>query len=89
MSIVKTENLHKKYPSPGKKNAYFYAVDGTSLSIVAGEIYGILGTNGAGKTTTLVLMEGLTDIDEGAAWIDGLSFSQEPNTVKNIIGVQI
>lgn len=89
MSIVKTENLHKKYPKPGKKNDFFYAVNGTSLSIETGEIYGILGPNGAGKTTTLEMMEGLTDIDEGDAWIDGISVRQEPYKVKRIIGVQL
>jgi ABC-2 type transport system ATP-binding protein len=89
MSIVKTENLHKKYPEPGKKKEFFYAVNGTSLSIEAGEIYGILGPNGAGKTTTLEMMEGLTDIDEGDAWVDGISVKQEPYKVKKIIGVQL
>ena len=89
MSIVKTENLHKKYPEPGKKNEFFYAVDGTSLAIEAGEIYGILGPNGAGKTTTLEMIEGLTDIDEGDAWVDDISVTKEPYKVKKIIGVQL
>ncbi len=89
MSIVKTENLHKKYPEPGKKNSFFYAVNGTSLAIETGEIYGILGPNGAGKTTTLEMIEGLTDIDEGDAWVDGISVTDEPYRVKEIIGVQL
>ena len=89
MSIVRTENLYKRYPEPGKKNSYFYAVEGTSLAIEAGEIYGILGPNGAGKTTTLEMIEGLTDIDEGEAWIDGISVSQEPYRIKRLIGVQL
>jgi ABC-2 type transport system ATP-binding protein len=89
MSIVKTENLHKKYPLPGKRTEWFYAVEGISLAIEAGEIYGILGPNGAGKTTTLEMIEGLTDIDEGDAWVDGISVSKEPYQVKKIIGVQL
>ncbi len=89
MSIVKTENLHKKYPLPGKRKEWFYAVEGTSLAIEAGEIYGILGPNGAGKTTTLEMIEGLTDIDAGEAWVDGISVSKEPYRVKQIIGVQL
>lgn len=89
MSIVKTENLHKKYPKPGKKNEFFYAVNGTSISIETGEIYGILGPNGAGKTTTLEMIEGLTDIDEGEAWIDGISVNREPYLTKKLIGVQL
>jgi ABC-2 type transport system ATP-binding protein len=89
MSIVKTENLHKKYPVPGKKNDFFFAVNGTSLAIEAGEIYGILGPNGAGKTTTLEMIEGLTDIDEGEAWVDNISVTKKPYRVKKIIGVQL
>lgn len=89
MSIVRTENLHKKYPLPGKRKGSFFAVEGTSLSIEAGEIYGILGPNGAGKTTTLEMIEGLTDIDEGEAWIDGISVSREPYRIKKLIGVQL
>lgn len=89
MSIVKTENLVKKYPEPGKKKEFFYAVNGTSLAIEAGEIYGILGPNGAGKTTTLEMIEGLTDIDDGDAWVDGISVTKDPYNVKKIIGVQL
>jgi ABC-2 type transport system ATP-binding protein len=48
MPIVEVSNLAKKYPLPDKKNEFFYAVDGISLSIEKGQIYGILGPNGAG-----------------------------------------
>jgi ABC-2 type transport system ATP-binding protein len=35
------------------------------------------------------MIEGLTDIDSGDAWIDGISVRREPNRVKEIIGVQL
>ncbi len=41
------------------------ALDGLSLGILEGTIYGILGPNGAGKTTTIRLIAGLLDADEG------------------------
>ncbi|MCM8558347.1 ABC transporter ATP-binding protein [Sphingomicrobium sediminis] len=41
------------------------AVDGASMSVPAGSIYGFLGPNGAGKTTTLRMMLGIIDPDEG------------------------
>ena len=44
--MLKIENLTKQY---GQKKA----VDGLSLHIAAGELYGFIGHNGAGKTTTL------------------------------------
>ena len=37
------------------------AVDGVSLSVPAGSIYGMLGPNGAGKTTTLRILLGIID----------------------------
>ena len=89
MSIVQVHNLSKKYPLPENPSENFYAVDGISLAIEAGEIFGILGPNGAGKTTTLEMLEGVTDIDAGEAWIDGLNVSTDPFAVKQIIGVQL
>ncbi|MBL4890639.1 MAG: ABC transporter ATP-binding protein, partial [Rhizobiaceae bacterium] len=49
MPIIEVKDLAKKYPLPGNKPEFFYAVDGISLNIEAGEIFGILGPNGAGK----------------------------------------
>ena len=89
MAIVAASDLVKRYRKPGSKSEYFSAVDGVSLAIEAGEIFGILGPNGAGKTTTLEMIEGLTDIDAGEAFIDGISVKIQPNRVKELIGVQL
>ena len=89
MPIIQLQNLAKKYPLPANKSEYFYAVNGISLNIEAGEIYGILGPNGAGKTTTLEMLEGLVDIDEGSALVDGIDVKKYPYEVKKIIGVQL
>ena len=89
MSIIKANNLVKTYKDSTDSNKYIKAVDGVSLSINAGEIYGILGPNGAGKTTTLEMLEGLKDIDEGTALINSINVSINPYQVKQIIGVQL
>lgn len=89
MTIIKADNLIKKYPLPGKSREFFHAVDDVSLAIETGEIYGILGPNGAGKTTTLEMLEGLTDIDSGEARIDGISVNRRPQAIKKLIGVQL
>ena len=47
------------------------AVDGVSMSIPAGEIFGFLGANGAGKTTTMRMLCGLNKPSSGAGRIMG------------------
>ena len=89
MPIIQASNLVKSYESPDVSSKYFNAVDGISLSINRGEIYGILGPNGAGKTTTLEMLEGLKDIDGGSAFIDSINVQDYPYQVKQIIGVQL
>jgi ABC-2 type transport system ATP-binding protein len=80
-TILKVKKLRKEYD--GKP-----AVDGISFEVEAGEIFGILGPNGAGKTTTLEMIETLRPIDGGTIIINGLDVAEEPNRVKQIIGVQ-
>ena len=90
MPIVTARGLTKRYPRPGGATGEtFAAVDGISLAIEAGEIYGILGPNGAGKTTTLEMIEGLSDIDGGEAEVDGIDVARDPHGVKRLIGVQL
>ena len=89
MAIIKASNLVKKYKNPKNQSKIFNAVDGVSLSINSGEIFGILGPNGAGKTTTLEMLEGLKDIDEGLALINSIDVTSNPYEVKKLIGVQL
>ena len=89
MPIIDVTDLQKQYPLPENKSEKFYAVNGVSLAIAQGEIFGILGPNGAGKTTTLEMLEGLNDIDGGVATIDGISVNENPYKVKQVIGVQL
>ncbi|MGW5574941.1 ABC transporter ATP-binding protein [Nocardia thailandica] len=63
-SLVETERLTKHY---GAKTA----VDGVSLRVSAGHIYGLLGPNGAGKTTLLRMLAGLIRPSSGRARIAG------------------
>ena len=51
------------------------AVDGVSLRVEDGEIYGLLGPNGAGKTTTLSMLAGLLRPDAGKLTIGGLDLA--------------
>ena len=89
MAIIEASDLVKKYKNPKDKSKIFNAVDGVSLSINSGEIFGILGPNGAGKTTTLEMLEGLKDIDEGLASINSIDVTSNPYEIKKLIGVQL
>ena len=48
------------------------AVDGLSLTVASGEVFGILGPNGAGKTTTVEILEGYRSPDGGRVRVLGL-----------------
>ncbi|MGN0517423.1 MAG: ABC transporter ATP-binding protein [Acutalibacteraceae bacterium] len=69
------DNLTKTY---GKKKA----VDGLSLHVMPGDIYGFIGLNGAGKTTTIKSCCGLLRFDSGEIYINGRSIKDEPLACK-------
>jgi ABC-2 type transport system ATP-binding protein len=62
------------------------AVDGLSLRIGRGEVFGLLGPNGAGKTTTILMLLGLTEPTRGHALVTGLDPTRDPLLVKSRVG---
>lgn len=78
-NIIETKDLVKKF---GK----FTAVDGLSLHVPAGSIYGFIGPNGAGKTTTMRILTTLTRPTSGEAWVNGFSVTQDRRAVRRTIG---
>jgi ABC-2 type transport system ATP-binding protein len=63
------------------------AVDGVSLEVATGSIYGVLGPNGAGKTTTINMLATLLRPDGGSAKIFGHDVVREAQIVRQLIGV--
>lgn len=63
------------------------AVDGVSLTVPQGAVYGVLGPNGAGKTTTIRMLATLLRPDGGSARIFGHDVVAEPTAVRSLIGV--
>ncbi len=82
MLAIKSVNLTKIYG--GKK-----AVNGVSLSIKKGEIYGFLGPNGAGKSTIIRMLVTLSEPSSGDAWILGSSVTKQEGDVRLKIGVAL
>jgi len=81
-SVIKVKDFRKVYGD-------FAAVDGISLDVHRGEIYGLLGPNGAGKTTTLECLEGIRQPDGGMLDILGVDPSRHPRKLRDLIGVQL
>ncbi|HZI49983.1 MAG TPA: ABC transporter ATP-binding protein, partial [Pyrinomonadaceae bacterium] len=76
MPIVEINNLTKDYEVGFWRNRKVRALNGLSLSIEAGQIFGFLGANGAGKTTTLKLLTRLIYPTAGSARILGQDISE-------------
>lgn len=77
---ISTTNLVKNFDG---KNA----VNGISLDVHQGEIFGILGPNGAGKTTFLRMLATLTKVTSGSASIFGNDLTKDGAKVRNFIGL--
>jgi ABC-2 type transport system ATP-binding protein len=78
-AIIRIENLRKSYGS-------VVALDGVSLEIEAGRIFGLLGPNGAGKTTITKILATLVRPDEGTAEVRGTDVLRDPAKVRGLIG---
>ena len=80
-AAVETMDLSKRYPGG------VLAVDGLSLRIRKGEVFGFLGPNGAGKTTSIKMMVGLLKPTSGHTLINGEKIEAASRQVKKSIGV--
>jgi ABC-2 type transport system ATP-binding protein len=77
---IKIENLTKRFEE-------VTAVDGLSLEIGWGELFGLLGPNGAGKTTVINVLSTLLEPTDGVAAVGGHDVVYDADAVREIIGV--
>lgn len=63
------------------------AVDGVTLDVRQGEVFGFLGPNGAGKTTTVRILAALIAPTSGKAWVNGHRVGAEDGPVRASIGL--
>jgi ABC-2 type transport system ATP-binding protein len=78
---VEADSLVKSYPGGVK------ALDGLSITVRPGEVFGLLGPNGAGKSTTIKILTTLARPDSGTAVIAGHDVLSRPAQVRRVIGV--
>ena len=69
-----------------KRYGRFTAVDGISLTIPPGQLYGLLGPNGAGKTTTMRMIAGILQPTAGQIRIAGIDLRSDPIGAKSRLG---
>ncbi len=79
---VEVEALRREFES---KQGIVVALDGISLSVRKGEIFGVLGPNGAGKTTMIRILSTLLLPTSGTARVMGWDVATEPEKVRSII----
>jgi ABC-2 type transport system ATP-binding protein len=80
-TAIEATELRKRYPPDVQ------ALDGITLAVEAGTIFGVLGPNGAGKSTMTRVLCSLTTPDSGEASVCGIDVIKHPDQVRRAIGV--
>jgi ABC-2 type transport system ATP-binding protein len=80
-AIVEVDGLLKVF------NGQVRALDGLSLAVERGSVYGLLGPNGAGKTTLIRVLATLLPPDAGSARVAGIDVRRHPERVRTRIGL--
>lgn len=78
--VIEADSLVKKFPNK-------LAVNGISLKVKQGQVFGILGPNGAGKSTFLRMLTTLIPMTSGKVTIFGKDVQKEPDEVRKMIGL--
>ncbi|MFP5310538.1 MAG: ATP-binding cassette domain-containing protein [Actinomycetes bacterium] len=84
MPVIEVTDLVKVYARGDVR-----AVDGVSLAVEEGEVFGFLGPNGAGKSTTVAIMTTLLSPTSGTVRIAGHDVTTEPAAVRAAIGAAL
>jgi len=83
-AAVDVRDLYKEFATA---TGTLLAVNGVSMQVYPGEVYGLLGANGAGKTTTLRMMLGLQRPTSGTVRIAGFDAATDPIEVKRSVSL--
>ena len=76
--MIEINNLTKTFGT-------FKAVDGLTLGVKPGEIFGFLGPNGAGKTTTVKILSGIMRPTSGSVSVAGFDVARDPLAAKRVM----
>jgi ABC-2 type transport system ATP-binding protein len=81
---VEVSELRREFKT---KSSPVVALDGVSVKVGQGEIFGVLGPNGAGKTTMIRILSTLLMPSEGKATVMGFDVEHEPEKVRRVINM--
>lgn len=76
---ITTQALSKRFD-------HLTALDGLTLEVTQGHIFGLLGPNGAGKSTAIKILTTLLDASSGSATVAGFDIARQPIEVRRRIG---
>jgi ABC-2 type transport system ATP-binding protein len=79
MNAIKAVNLSKSFKGVA-------AVEGLTLTVAEGELFGLIGPDGAGKTTTMRMLTAIMDPTAGEAWVMDRHTVSEAEAIKEEIG---
>jgi len=95
IGTVRVEALSKTYQVRQRKGLFksqkssVEALQGVSLDVQAGEVFGLLGPNGAGKTTLIKILTTLLIPTAGDAWVNGYHVIRQENQVRASVGCML
>jgi ABC-2 type transport system ATP-binding protein len=69
------------------KNGEVRALDGVTLQVPRGEVFGLLGPNGSGKTTMVRILSTILSPTSGVALVNGIDVVKSPQAVRRSIGL--
>jgi ABC-2 type transport system ATP-binding protein len=81
-ALIEITGVAKRYRNAGRP-----ALDGVTLSVAEGAIFGLLGPNGAGKTTLISILLGLVRKDAGAVRVGGHDMDDALPAVRRLCGL--
>ncbi len=85
--MIKTQALSKTFQIGKKHNIDLKAVDGLTLEVQEGEVFGFLGPNGAGKTTTVRMLTSLIRPTTGSARVAGYQVGVDDLEIRRNVGL--